>query len=208
MTNILLIIGALIGAAGSLPYILAIMRGKARPQLVTWFVWTVLAGIMTISAYSEGQRASMMLSLTAVVSCGIIVVLGWRQGRLQLNKTDIICLAGAAAGIGSLFVLHDAFMALAVSIAVDIVAFIPTLIHGWIRPSEESLACFVCTVVAAGITLGVALYVHANIVGLMYPTYAVAFNGIMVGILVIGRTTPGSRYQYETDEIATETATL
>ena len=200
MTNILLIIGALIAATGSLPYMLATMRGTAKPQLVTWFVWTVLAGIMTISAYSEGQRASMMLSLSALVSCGIVVVLGWRQGQFQMNKMDIICLTGAAAGIGSLFILHDAFIALTVSIAVDIIAFIPTLIHGWVKPSEESLACFACAVIASGITLGVALYVHANTVGLMYPVYAVIFNGIMVGILVVGRINTGTRYQYETDE--------
>ena len=200
MTNILLIIGALIAATGSLPYMLATMRGTAKPQLVTWFVWTVLAGIMTISAYSEGQRASMMLSLSALVSCGIVVVLGWRQGQFQMSKMDIICLTGAAAGIGSLFILHDAFMALAVSIAVDIIAFIPTLIHGWNKPSEESLACFACAVIAAGISLGVAVYVHANVVGMMYPVYAVIFNGIMVGILMIGRMTPGVRYRYETDE--------
>lgn len=201
ISHILLIIGALIAATGSLPYILATMRGTARPQLVSWFVWTVLAAIMTVAAYSAGQRASMLLSLSAFVSCAIVVALGWRQGKVRLTKLDIICLTGAVAGIGSLIVLHNPLIALTVSVGVDMVAYVPTLVHGWNSPSEESLACFACAVIAAGVSLGVALYVHADVVGLIYPAYAVVFNGIMTGILIIGRMTPGANYQYESDEI-------
>ena len=191
---------ALIAAAGSLPYIRAIMRGTARPKLVSWFVWMVLAGIMTVSAYNADQRASMLLSLSAFVSCAIVVALGWRQGKVELTKIDIVCLSGAVAGIGSLIVLRDPFIALAISVGVDMIAYVPTLIHGWYSPDEESLACFAFAVLAAGISLGVALYVHASLTGLMYPVYALVFNGIMTAILLIGRMTPRTEYQYEADE--------
>lgn len=200
MVNILLIIGALISSVGSLPYILAVMRGTARPQLVSWFVWTILAGIMTVSTFLEGQRASTMLSLEGFVACAIVVILGLRQGQYHLNKLDIVCLSGAIVGILSLIVLRDPFIALVVSIIVDIIAFIPTLIHGWNSPREESFACFMCAAVAAGISLMVALHVHSPFMGMLYPAYAVLFNGCMSGILLVGRLAERDDYQYEADE--------
>ena len=61
MISALVTIGALISAAGSVPYILAVIRGTVRPRLVSWGVWAVLAGVMTISAYLEGAMASAVI---------------------------------------------------------------------------------------------------------------------------------------------------
>lgn len=199
--TILLIVGALIAAAGALPYILATMKGTVRPQLVSWSVWSVLAAIMTISAYLEGQTASMLLSLSSFAGCSMIVILGWRQGKIQFTKLDVVCLVGAVAGIGSLIVLRNPLVALSVSVAVDLVAFAPTMLHGLKSPREESLACFGCSVFAASISLFVALQVNAGVVGLIYPVYAVIFNGLMVSVLLYGRTTPGARLRYQSDEV-------
>ena len=66
--ELLSIIAAVVAAAGALPYILAILRGTARPRIVSWAVWTILAGIMTVSAFMEGQQASAVLSLSTFVS--------------------------------------------------------------------------------------------------------------------------------------------
>lgn len=201
MTNVLLIIGAIIAATGTLPYMLSTIRRESRPQLVSWSVWTVLAGIIMISSYLEGEWVSAILSLEGFVSCAIIVVLGWRQGNFQLNKIDIVCLIGACMGIGSLVVLRDPFMALVVSVLVDAIAFVPTLIHGWNDPNEESFTCFATAVVSAGISLFVAVITHASVMGLIYPLYAVVFDGAMAIIILVGRMTVRADYRYRRDEV-------
>lgn len=188
--ELLSIIAAVVAAAGALPYILAILRGTARPRIVSWAVWTILAGIMTVSAFMEGQQASAVLSLSTFVSCFMIMVLGWRQGRVSLDRLDVLCMLGAAAGIMALVVLRDPVVALTVAVAVDAVAFVPTLWHAWTDPHEESLTCFVLAALGGGIAVAAAALSNATFAGLLYPVYAVAFNGIMALLLMIGRLGP------------------
>lgn len=200
MAEMLILLSALVGAAGLYPYIKSTINGSVRPQLVTWSIWTVLAGVLTVSAVQQHQIASAALSAQAFVSCGLIVILGWRRGQVSLTQLDIVCLAGAVLGIGSLVVLNNPTVALLVAVAVDAIAFIPTFRHAWASPDEESLACFALSTVAATLTLTVAIMYHYQIDGLVYPLYAVLFNGATVVILYISRQDPELAYSQSNGE--------
>src|SRR5690606_33080852 len=154
------------------PYIKSIMAGRAKPKLVTWVIWAVLAIVMTISAFWSGQTASAILSLSGAIGCSAVVIIGWRRGSLSVSRSDMIYLAGAAAGILSLVVLRDPVIALAVSVAVDAIAFVPTFIHGWQAPHEENLPSFALGTSAGVITLLVAISSGGGIHGLLYPLYS------------------------------------
>ena len=194
-------IGAIITAAGAVPYILAVKQGAVRPRIVSWVVWSVLAGIMAISAYLEGQMPSALLSLVSFVGCTAITLLGWRHSNLRLSKLDIVCLVGAIVGIAALVVFKNPLTAILVAVAVDAIAFVPTLFHGWESPEEESLACFALTVAGGLCALVAASIGGASIVGLAYPLYAVVFNGVMVLLLIIGRLGPMFNYGYGKEEV-------
>ena len=200
MITFLILAGAIIAGAGALPYILAVLRGTVHPRLVSWGVWAVLSGIMALSSFMEGQAASAVLSLEAFASCTAIVILGWRQRSLSINKLDIACMVGAVLGILSLIIFRDPTQALIVSVIVDAVAFIPTLFHAWTHPDEESLACFLLTSAGGVLALIAAIQVGAGLVGLLYPAYSVAFNGVMALLLVIGRMGPLLGYRYDGKE--------
>lgn len=201
MINALLLIGALIALAGSVPYIWATYKGTVRPQLVSWGVWGVLAGVMTVSTFVSGARASTMLSLASTLSCAVVVALGWRQGRIRFTKIDLVCLAGAVIGIIALIILRNPSAALIISVTVDVVAFIPTLIHGYKAPREESLLCYACAAVSAMLLLGVAVYLHAPFIGMLYPLVAMIFNGLMSVILVSGNLALKRSPQLATEEV-------
>lgn len=200
MTTLLVIAGAAIAGAGTIPYILAVLKGRARPRLVSWGVWAVLSGIMAISAYLEGETASTVLALQAFASCATIVVLGWHRGQqTTLSKLDVVCLVGAGLGIGSLALFHSPVIALGIALAVDAVAFVPTLVHGWLEPNEESLACFVMAAVGGVLATVAALQGGISFAGLGYPVYSTLFNGTMALLLVIGRYSWGSQAAYGRD---------
>lgn len=188
MTTLLVIAGAAIAGAGTIPYILAVLKGRVRPRLVSWGVWAALSGVMAVSAYVEGETASAVLALQAFVSCTTILVLGWRRGQqTTLSKLDIVCLVGAGLGIASLALFRNPVVALAIALAVDAVAFVPTLVHGWLEPSEESLACFVMAAMGGVLAGTAALQSGISFAGLAYPVYSTLFNGTMAMLLVVGR---------------------
>lgn len=200
MKLMLLICGTLISGAGMYPYIKSMLRGSVRPELVTWSIWTLLAGILTFSSLAEGNIASTVLGAEGFVACGLVVILGARQGKFHVSKLDIFCLSGAAIGIASLVIFHNPTISLLLSVAIDAVAFIPTFIHGWENPDEESILCYLAAVIGASLSLTVALMNHAGIIGTIYPIYAVLFNGAMSVLLIAGQFLPDTGYGYDGEE--------
>lgn len=200
MTLILLVLSAIIGLAGLYPYIRDTKRGRVRPRIVSWSVWTILAGIMTISAVLDGHLASAALSAQGFFECGLVVIFGWRQGSIRINRLDIISIIGACIGLASLVFLRDPGVALVVSVIIDAVAFMPTLAHAWTDPEEESLLCYACAVIASSLALVAALGNGAGFIGLFYPLYSVTFNGLMALLLTTSRPALESIFDYENGE--------
>ena len=200
MISALVTIGALISAAGSIPYILAVIRGTARPRLVSWGVWAVLAGVMTVSAFIEGAMASAAMTAITFIACATVTILGWQRRTGGINRVDIVCLVGAVLGIASLAIFKSPLIALAVSVAVDIIAFIPTLVHAWTSPNEESLTCFALSALGGTLAVLAVLAGEISVVALLYPVYSMVFNGLAALLIVSGRSKSLLGQQYHSEE--------
>ncbi len=200
MISALVAIGALVSAAGSVPYILAVIRGTVRPRLVSWAVWAVLAGVMTVSAFAEGAMASAVMTSITFIACATVTVLGWRQRQGGVSRLDIVCLLGAVLGIASLAIFKNPLVALAVSVAVDIIAFIPTLVHAWVSPYEESLTCFALSAIGGTLAVLAVLTGEISLPALLYPVYSMVFNGVAALLIVSGRSKSLLGRQYYGEE--------
>ncbi len=200
MISALVTIGALISAAGSVPYILAVIRGTARPRLVSWGVWAVLAGVMTVSAFIEGAMASAVMTAITFIACATVTILGWQRRTGGINRVDMVCLVGAVLGIASLAIFKSPLIALAVSVAVDIIAFIPTLMHAWTSPYEESLTCFALSALGGTLAVLAVLVGEVSVVALLYPVYSMVFNGLAALLIMSGRSKSLLGQQYYSEE--------
>lgn len=175
--------GAILTAVSAIPYIIGVMKGNLKPKLVSWFTWCLLSVLLTGAAIAESHTTSAIMSSVAALCTGSVVILGLKHGSRTLDKLDIGCLIGAMAGIAIWLMLDNPTLAIFVAVTVDIIAFIPTLVHGWNAPHEESLVAFVIATVGAGLGFLAAVVSSGNIVGLVYPLYAVTFNGLMALLL-------------------------
>lgn len=201
MTVLLLILSACMGAVALYPYIRDIIRGRTRPRIVTWSIWTFLAGVMTVSALFAGETPSAVLSAQGFIGCGIVVLLGWKKGSTQIGKLDIVSLVGAIIGLIVLIWLRSPTVALILSVSIDAIAFGPTLMHAWTDPDEESLASYVLNVVSAGLAIAAAFSAGAGFIGLLYPLYSVVFNTLMATILVTSKKLlSSSTYAYSSED--------
>lgn len=180
----ILIIGAFISAMSVLPYARGVLRGEVRPKLVSWFSWCLLALLLTGAGLSTGQMMSAVMSAVTVLTTGIILILGFKAGSKNLDKLDIVSLVGAGIGMVIWLMLDNPELAIYVAVAVDIVAFVPTLVHGWVAPEEESLSAYALASIGSGLGLATIIISGATISGLAYPIYSTLFNGFMVILLV------------------------
>lgn len=98
---------------------------------------------------------------------------------------DVICLSGGVIGLVLLAVVRPPGPAIAVTVATDLIAYIPTVVHAWRRPREEIAGTFVLYSAGAALTLTAAaqtgdLRVFAAVA---YPANLLAAD--MAGVCVI-----------------------
>src|SRR3954468_4729706 len=90
----LMALGALLILASAVPYLLDITRGRTRPLIFSWIVWTLLGAIATVAAYTEGEYPSAALTAAASVETGSIVALGWTYGIREFRTSRHLLPSG------------------------------------------------------------------------------------------------------------------
>ncbi len=56
-------IAGIIAISGYIPYIYSILKGQTRPNRATWFIWTIVGGLLAFSYMAEGDQHSIWLPL-------------------------------------------------------------------------------------------------------------------------------------------------
>ncbi|MEI7539212.1 MAG: hypothetical protein WCJ36_00365 [Candidatus Saccharibacteria bacterium] len=166
-----------------LPYFIDMVKGKTKPRVVSWFIWSVLAAIACIAALIDGHYPTAIFLLLSSLAPMAVVVFGWRLGGdRSIEWLDIICLLGALIGVVLLVIFNSPAFAVIITIIIDLIGGVPTLVHAWRRPNEETWLEFALAGVAA---LCMLLVVNSwEVTAFVYPLYLLLINlGVMSIIL-------------------------
>ncbi|MET1003669.1 MAG: hypothetical protein ABWZ15_17790 [Acidimicrobiia bacterium] len=176
--------GALL-AVSVLPYARDIMRGNARPERASWFIWIVLAVTAFVTQANTGATWSLFLPGAAVIETALVFALSLRYASKPFRAKDAIALVAVAGGVVAWLLTSDALWALLVTIAVDIAGAVLTMVKAHADPDSETLAAWVISALAAVSALS-ALGTFSWLLAL-YPAYLVAANAAVSTSIVLGR---------------------
>ncbi len=182
MRTVAIIASNALALLATLPYIIGIVKGRQKPRVATWLVWAVLAGIGSAAAFSSHQIPAAIFTLTTAFEYGIVVLLGIRYGDRAFGKLDIGCLLVAMLGLAVLIVVKSPIAALVVVIVTDAIGTIPTIVHSWRQPEEESWVSFALYVLAEITTLTVADFRHFT--AFAYPAFYLIEDVILMSIML------------------------
>jgi hypothetical protein len=185
MHEFLTVASGLLAISGGIPYIIDTIKGKTRPNIVTWGTWSLLNGINTAAAFSHGDLQTAFFSGCGTLITGAIAILGFRQGVRKYTRFDAICQLVALLGIPLWLLTDNPALAVAIVIAVDFAGGLPTLRHAWRAPHEETFATFLVSGIA-GLLL-IASLRDFNFVALGMPLYIFLFD-ISVIFAILYRT--------------------
>ncbi len=121
MLKYLVLVGVVVQLAGVFSYMRDTLRGKTKPNKVTWFMWSIAPLIATAAA------------LLVFISSFFNPKAYWK-----LEKFDYVC------GIFSLLALilwgitQEPIVAIIFAMASDGIAAIPTLVKAWSYPDTET----------------------------------------------------------------------
>jgi hypothetical protein len=182
------VLSSALTAAAALPYILDIVRGRARPRIASWGIWAVVQAVGTVSAFAARQLPGACYTLICAVGCTVVVLLGWRHGSRDFGPLDAVCVALAAEGVALLALAAAAprfvpmSWAIGISVGTDFLAYLPTFHHAWLKPQEEPWLPYALFGAAAALVLWVADY--QVLAGLIYPLYLFAADSAMVVMIL------------------------
>ena len=146
------IAGGVLGFIDYLIYARSVLRGRTKPNAATWIGTSAVWFVALISYFLVGARDTLWFVIASTAGSFLVALLTVRYG-VKWQRSDFVCLTGAA-GVGALgFLTESPLTALFAAMAVDFLALFPTVAKTWRHPNWEEPFPWIVTVVASVLTV-------------------------------------------------------
>jgi hypothetical protein len=177
------IIGFILNLWGCAVYARDTIKGKTKPNRITWFMWTLAPTIAFVAEINKGVGLISIMTLS--IGLGPLIVLlasfSSKKSYWKLRQTDYLCGLLSLLGLALWIIYRDANIAIVFSIAADIFAALPTLAKSYRHPETESVEAYWPTILNAGITLlAIDTWTVANY---GFPIYTFIINVVFVAFI-------------------------
>lgn len=140
---------------GDFTYLMYTIKGKVKPNKVSWFLWGLAPLIAFAAQLSQGVG---LLSLTTFAFGGLPLLIFFasflnKKAYWKITKFDLICGALAIAGLVLWQVTKVGNWAILFALASEGLATVPTLIKSYKAPETENYQVYLFNATGAAITL-------------------------------------------------------
>lgn len=149
------VVGTLIGAAGALAYLVDTLRGRVRPNRVSFLMWSIAPLIAFAAQLQQGVGLESLMTF----SVGFLPFLTFaasfvnRNAAWKSTRFDFACGALSAAGLVLWLVTKVGNIAIMFSIAADGLAAVPTIVKAYRYPETELAWPWMATCIGVALTL-------------------------------------------------------
>lgn len=150
-----IILAVIIGTYGSISYSIDTIKGKVKPNRVTWFLWA-LAPLIAFAAEIK-QGVGLHSLMTFAVGFGPLMILLAsflnKKAYWKLSKLDYICGGFSILALVLWSVTKNGNIAIMFAILADGIAAVPTLVKAWKAPETENYLPFMMAIITSTTTL-------------------------------------------------------
>lgn len=136
--TILGILSSIIFLIGDLPYFIDTLRGKTKPQRVTWGIFCALNTIGFANQLASGADNSLWLFGAGVVATGAIFIASLFRGVGGYARMDAYVMLVALAGVGLWLLFDSPELSIVVSALVAGASMVPTFAKAKKHPETET----------------------------------------------------------------------
>lgn len=185
MLSILGIASAALNFTAYVPYIRDILRGRTKPQRVTWFIFSIMGVSSFVSQAVLGATDVLWLAGAQTGATVVIAFLSIKHGMGGSSRMDILVFCASLIGVILWLTLGKAQIALYINIAAAVIAVMPTARKSWHQPQTETLLTWVlgtiagcCALIASG---------FSELSSFIFPLHVTLINGVVAAILLRGK---------------------
>ncbi len=182
LKEIIAVVAALLAIAGNVPYITDILRGRVKPHAYTWFVWSVVSGIIFFGQLAKGAGIGALPTAASEIFTVVIFLFSLKYGFKRIKKVDTFFLFLALLGLVPWLITKDATLSVVMAVAIDLTAFVPTIRKTWREPKTETPILYGTNVVRHILAL-FSLEAY-NIATTLHSVAMIVTNSLMVGLIV------------------------
>lgn len=176
------LLGMALSLAGSASYCRAMLRGRAQPNRVSWMLWALAPLVAFAAELSEGVGLPSVLTLSVGIGplCVFLCSFAVRTGRWRIGPVDVACGALSLCAIAMWAISGRGTTAIALAIAADALASIPTIRKSLSAPDTEHALPYLAGVGNATITLFTIRHWDFSTAG--FPVYILGIATILYAL--------------------------
>lgn len=150
-----ILVGAVISLIGGFSYLADTLRGKAKPNKVTWFVWALAPLIAFWATVQQGVGLQALTTFMVGFNPLLIFLASFvnKKAYWKITKLDLFCGSLAIVGLVLWQITDIGNLAILFSLLADAIAAIPTVIKSYQAPETENPNVFLGSGIASLITL-------------------------------------------------------
>src|SRR6266446_4567615 len=134
------ILGAIIAAIGSLSYLIDTVKGKVKPNRVSFLLWSLAPLIAFVAELKQGVGLQALMTFVVGFLPLTIFIASYfnKRAEWKLTRFDLTCGALSLIGLVLWYITKSGNVAIVFSILADGLAALPTLVNSFTAPETES----------------------------------------------------------------------
>ena len=148
-------LGFALAMVGAVVYVRDILRGRVKPNVVTWVLWSTAPLLAFAAQIAEGAGLRAVHTFSTAFGPLLIVVAALikRNAFAAIKNSDYVFGALSIAGLVLWQITGEGVIAIIFAITADGLAALPTILKLYREPETENGAIFGFGIAAAAITL-------------------------------------------------------
>lgn len=153
--NYLIYITSFAQLVASTHYAYETIKGRTKPNRVTWFLWATAPLIATAAALSTGSKISSLPVFMAGFGPLIVFAASFvnKKSYWKLERFDYFCGLFSVLALLFWYLSKNPNIAILFSILSDGLAAVPTIRKSWVNPETETLSPYLVTAVSSALAL-------------------------------------------------------
>jgi hypothetical protein len=149
------IIGTLIGTAGAFAYIWDTIKGKVKPNRVSFLLWAIAPMIAFAAQIKQGVGLESLMTFSTGFLPLLTLIASFtnKNAEWKLTKFDLACGFLSVVGLILWLVTKVGNVAIFFSIVADGLAALPTMIKAYKYPETEIALPWLATCIGVTLTL-------------------------------------------------------
>jgi hypothetical protein len=169
------IIGTIIGAVGSVAYLVDTVKGKVKPNRVSFLLWAIAPFIAFAAQIKQGVGLESLMTFSTGFLPLMVFIASFvnKKAEWKITRFDLICGLLSIVGLALWLVTKVGNVAIFFSIVADGLAAVPTIVKSYKYPDTELAWPWIATVFGVVLTL------------LTIEDWSFANSGFIVYILLV-----------------------